>query len=389
MHMIRNTRLFILCFPLWLIASCSTPNKATKGAQPTAGNISSLRYAGQFVFPYNMKFRNTTVGGLSGIDYDAASNLYYIICDDRSDINPARFYTADITFSVKGIDTIKLLSVRSLLQANGNAYPNTKQDPVHTPDPEAIRYNPVTKKLVWSSEGERIVKRGDTVLADPSINVIARDGKYIGGFPIPGNLHMRAVEKGPRRNGVFEGLSFADNYKTLFVSVEEPLYEDGPRADVVENDAVIRILKYDVATKKNTAQYAYKLDPVAHRPVPPTEFKINGVPDILSIGNNKLLVIERSFSKGRPASTIKVFLADLENATDVGSIASLKDDKHFTPANKKLLVNMDDLGFYIDNIEGMTFGPILPNGHKSLLFIADNNFDPGEVAQVFLFEVEP
>jgi hypothetical protein len=46
------------------------------------------------------------------------------------------------------------------------------------------------------------------------------------------------------------------------------------------------------------------------------------------------------------------------------------------PATKKLLLNLDDLGIYIDNIEGVTFGPVLPNGHKTLGMVADNNFNP-------------
>ena len=48
---------------------------------------------------------------------------------------------------------------------------------------------------------------------------------------------------------------------------------------------------------------------------------------------------------------------------------------------------MDDLGIYIDNIEGVTFGPTLPNGHQTLLFVADNNFNPLEQSQLLLFEV--
>lgn len=48
---------------------------------------------------------------------------------------------------------------------------------------------------------------------------------------------------------------------------------------------------------------------------------------------------------------------------------------------------MDDLGIYIDNVEGVTFGPVLPNGHKTLLFVADNNFNPLEKTQFLLFEV--
>lgn len=45
---------------------------------------------------------------------------------------------------------------------------------------------------------------------------------------------MQAAEKGPRQNSVLEGMCFADNYQSLYVNVEEPLYEDGPKADTDE-----------------------------------------------------------------------------------------------------------------------------------------------------------
>lgn len=147
--------------------------------------------------------------------------------------------------------------------------------------------------------------------------------------------------------------------------------------------------KYDVATKKNIAQYAYELDPVAYSAVPENAFKINGIPDILSVGKNKLLVIERSFSSGRLPCTIKVFLADLNDATNIINTKSLKENPAAHPVVKKLLLNMDDLKIYTDNIEGVTFGPDLPNGHKTLIFIADNNFMLFEKTQVMLFEVIP
>ena len=96
----------------------------------------------------------------------------------------------------------------------------------------------------------------------------------------------------------------------------------------MDNDAFIRIIKFDVANKKSTAQYAYKLAPVAFAAKPENEFKVNGVPDILNLGNNKLLVIERSFSTGRLACTIRVFIADLKDATDI-SEGVLKNNYSF------------------------------------------------------------
>ena len=311
-----------------------------------------------------------------------------MISDDRSTINPARFYTAEISISTAGIDSVHFTDVKTLLQPDGTAYPDNKQDKYHVPDPEALRYNMATGKIVWSSEGERIVKAKDTILEDPEINIIDMTGKYEGSFTLPANLKMQLIEKGPRQNGVLEGLTFADHYKTLYVNVEEPLYEDGPRADVIYNNTFVRLLKFDVATRQNTKQFAYKIEPVAYASIPENEFKINGVPDILWLGGEKLMVTERSFSTGHPGCVIRVFVADLHDATDIKNIASLKADHQFTPAQKKLLINMDQLGIYIDNIEGATFGPLLPDGHKSIIFVADNNFSAIEKSQFLLFEVE-
>jgi hypothetical protein len=352
-------------------------------------SISRLKLVGEYDIPHNLSFKGTTVGGLSGIDYDKARGLYYMICDDRSAINAARYYTAKIFFGQKKIDSVVFVNVTTLLQKNGTPYPNSKQDPAHTPDPEAIRYDPVHKQMIWTSEGERIVKTKDTVLENPAITIMSPNGKYIDTFPLPANLRMHVSESGPRQNGVLEGMSFANDFKTLYVNVEEPLYQDGPRADVVEKEAWVRIYQFDVKTKKNTAQYAYKLDPVAYPATPVAAFKINGIPDILSAGNKELIVLERSFSTGRAPCTIKIFLTDMNGATDIKNNASLIQTPAAKPLTKKLLLNLDSLGIYIDNVEGATFGPMLPNGHRTLVLVADNNFDALEKTQFFVFEVIP
>jgi hypothetical protein len=317
--------------------------------------------------------------------------LYYMICDDRSAINPARYYSAKIFLNDKKIDSVVFVNVTTLLQPNRKPYPATTEDPAHTPDPEALRYNPVLKQMIWTSEGEKNfrAKEKDTILENPAIVRMTPGGKYIDTFPLPKNLLVHAGEKGPRKNGVLEGFSFADNYKNLYVSLEEPLYEDGPRADLVDNNAWVRFYKFNINAKKNTAQYAYKLDPVAYPPSPANAFKVNGIPDILSIGNGEFIVLERSFSTGVLQCTIKIFLADIKNATDIRKTASLKQTPAAKPITKKLLLNMDSLGLYVDNVEGVTLGPLLPNGHRSLILVADNNFSATEKTQFFLFEIVP
>ncbi|MES2003707.1 MAG: esterase-like activity of phytase family protein [Bacteroidota bacterium] len=372
-----------IAFVISLFFACTATDAQQKDP------LGKLKLIGEYEVPHNLPFKGTTVGGLSGIDYDKTSGLYYLICDDRSAINPARFYTAKLFFDEKKVDSAVFVNVTTLLQPNGNPYPNSKQDPSHTPDPEALRYNPISGQMIWSSEGERIVRAKDTILENPAITIVSPDGTYIDTFPLPENLKMHFTENGPRQNGVLEGLSFANNYQTLYVNVEEPLYEDGPRADLMRNNAFIRIFKFDVLTKQNTAQYAYELDPVAYPTITPGAFKINGIPDILDAGDDKLIVLERSFSTGRLPCTIKIFLADLKGATDIKNNPSLKQNPAAQPIQKQLLLNMDSLGIYVDNVEGITFGPTLPNGHRTLVLVSDNNFEVFEKTQFFVFEIIP
>jgi hypothetical protein len=370
-----------ICVLSILIVSCTTQKTIALTDQ------SQLKFLGEYDIPYNQDFQNTTLGGLSGIDYDKKNDIYYLVSDDRSAVNPARFYTAKIYLNERGIDSVGFISVNNLLQNNGAVYPNSKQNPQHTPDPEGVRYNPKSKQLIWISEGERILKKDTVVLENPSVNVISANGKYIDSFVLPLNMRMQVSQKGPRQNGVFEGLSFSNNFKKLFVSVEEPLFEDGARAGLNDSSAWIRIIRFHVKTRKPEAQFAYLIDPVAYPPNPLGAVKLNGVPDILVLNKKQLLVLERSFSTGRKPSTIKVYLAEVSGAQDISKNNSLNNSS-FHSIQKKLLLNMDSLGFYIDNIEGVTLGPKLANGHQTLVFVSDNNFSKDQVTQFLLFEIK-
>lgn len=360
----------------------------TAYGQSGTSPLSSLKFIGQYEIPFNTSFRNTVVGGISGIDFDEKQNRYYLISDDRSDKNNARFYTASISISEKGIDSVRLLDVITLRQPNGTPYPNSNTNPWLTPDPEAIRYYQPGNALAWVTEGERKLGE-DTVLINPGIQMIDTQGRYKSSFKIPPNLHMQATGLGPRQNGTLEGLSFSEDFTALYTILEEPLCQDGPRADLKETDSFVRIYKFDVRSGTNTAQYAYKLEKIPHAPITPNGFKVNGVSEILYAGSNHLLVIERSSSAGRPSFAIKVFLADISRAENIINCPSLIQSPPNPPAAKKLLLNLDDLDIYIDNFEGVTFGPTLSNGHKTLIFVADNNFKSSERNQFLLFEVIP
>ena len=57
------------------------------------------------------------------------------------------------------------------------------------------------------------------------------------------------------------------------------------------------------------------------------------------------------------------------------------------PADKTLLLDLDELGIPLDNVEGMAIGPDLPDGRRSLLLVSDNNFSPAGFTQFLLFAI--
>ena len=52
-----------------------------------------------------------------------------------------------------------------------------------------------------------------------------------------------------------------------------------------------------------------------------------------------------------------------------------------------MVLNFDSLGLPtgLDNAEGMTLGPVLPNGQQSLVLVSDNNFSATQFTQILAF----
>jgi len=383
----RNCYIMTIVAALIFISACSSSKKIQKSAwQP----FKEIKFISEYVVPNGAQFKGTTVGGLSGIDYDIKRDQYYLICDDPSAINPTRFYTAKILIGENGIDSVLFTEVDTLLNKEGKPFANIRKDRIHSADAEALRYDPTRDEMIWSSEGQRVINDSTRDLQNPSIIIADRLGKYKDSFALPANMKIQTEEKGPRHNSVFEGLSFDEDYSHVFVNVEEPLYEDGSKAGTGDSTAVIHILKFNRKLKQCVAQFAYEIGAVPYPANPPSAFKINGVPDILYLGDDKFIVIERAFSTGRIPTDVKIYLADAADAEDVLNIPSLKDKQPLRLIKKQLLLDMNNsLGLDIFNIEGVCFGPKLSNGNRSLLLVTDNNFNAKEKTQFFLFEVLP
>ena len=118
-------RYFLFALSIVLIAGCSSGRKT--GGKKTSVEIKEIKFLGEHTVPNGLLFKNTVVGGLSGIDYDAKRNLYYMICDDPSANNPARFYTAQILISERGIDSVIFTEVDYFAGQGRQPYPDIQE----------------------------------------------------------------------------------------------------------------------------------------------------------------------------------------------------------------------------------------------------------------------
>lgn len=368
---------------LFLILGCAGPRQTVgKGI-----SIKSVNYIGAYNFSPGYVFDSTVVGGLSGIDYDPVTGEFFMIADDPSTKGPARFYTAEMQLSDTGFVSVRIKSMTPLRNPGGETYSDIRVNRLGSADVEAMRYDGSRKEFAWSSEGQRIVTSELTELQQPAIVFMDRNGMFKDSIVLPPNIRITATEKGLRHNSGFEGMTYDEGFRNLYVSIEDALYEDGPRAGTGDSTALVRILKFDAQSKKPVAQYAYEVDPVPHAANPPGAFKINGISDILHIGNDQLLVMERAWSTGRLNSDVRIYLVDLSKADDVSDVESLISNHGRRILPKRLLLDMNSTGIYVDNMEGMCLGPKLPNGNQSLLVIVDNNFSNYQHNEVLLFEL--
>ncbi|MBD1828730.1 esterase-like activity of phytase family protein [Microcoleus sp. FACHB-61] len=354
-------------------------------------SVRNINFIGQATYPTgSVTVEGTQVGGLSGIDYDQINNRYYSISDDRSDRNPARFYTLNIDLSSGSLSSsgINFSDVTTLLNQNNQPFAT------NTIDPEGIGLTSNGTVFI-SSEGEVSTLAGR--LQSPFVNEFALGtGRQLRELPVPSKFvpvigPADAPTAGIRNNLAFENLTITPDGKFLFTANENALVQDGPIA-TTNTGSRSRILKYNLTTGQPEQEFLYLTDPVAVPAVPETGFNTNGLVELLALDNRgTFLALERSFSAGAPGTgnTIKLYEVRLNGASDISGINSLNAININTvrPVEKRLVLNFDTLGLPtgLDNVEGMTLGPVLPNGQQSLVLVSDNNFSATQFTQILAF----
>jgi hypothetical protein len=364
-------------------AAAAPPAAPPAEASAPTAQLQVVAFLGEHRIPPGTQYGGTTVGGLSGLDRDPESGSWVVVSDDRSSLQPARFYTADVRFDGPdgALSAVELTGTTPFLRPDGTPYPPLDGGDGTTVDPEDIRIDPVTDQLLWSQEGERVVPADGAAptLIDPTVRFVARDGRFGTELAVPPEQRATAGERGIRQNLGPEGLTFADRGNLVVTALEGPLLQDGP-VPTRTAGALSRIV-LQTRTGEIVSEFAYPQEPIFADPVPADGFANNGVTAVLAVDETdpaRFLVVERSFVTG-VGNKVRVYEVDTTGATD---IAGGQPVSAATPVQKRLLVDLTDLPLAsVDNIEGMAWGPDRADGSRTLVFVSDDNFSEEQVTQ--------
>lgn len=362
----------------------AAPALTAHGVPPPA----RLKLIGEARISGGLHYQGTTIGGLSGIDYDAASGQYFLITDDGSARSPARFYTARIPLDGNALGQPEITGMTRLRQADGSAYPSSITG-YKLQDPESIRWHAGNQTLFWSSEGNALAG------VAPSFSESRLDGTLLRQFALPPLFDFNTT-RGPRSNRGFEGMSLAPDGKTAWLAMEGAMLQDGPLPTVGAPGGPCRLTQIDLASGGLLRQVAYIPDAIPRAPRPAIAPADNGISEILMLDQYRMLVLERAYMAGYDTATgnsLRLYLVDTLQGSDTLDMPTLQG-ANYQPVNKLLLANFASFVGSgagkrldrLDNTEGMTWGPRLANGNRSLVFISDDNFSARQVTQLLAFE---
>jgi phytase-like protein len=361
----------VLAGSLWFLAGCAAadPSPKSKGGSSHSGGdplvADSLRAVpvGRFDFdsstPDDPTLAAEELSGLASLgrdDYLAVSDAHAVVHRLTIRIDPA---TGAVRSATVG-------SPIPLKDENGARLP----EPANAKDREAIACDPDSGEF-WIAD--------ERTGADPKAPSISRHRLSDGGRTARltcDSDSMLTVFRRIRSNKGFESLALAPDRSTLWTANEDALTIDGAAAGKSE-PGIVRLQQLDRALRP-LAQFAYTIDPWRYpirSPILLGGQEVSGLSEILVLPRGRLLALERSFggnARGMPTLENRLYLVDPTGATDLASLRSGLSGRSYVAA-KKVLLWRKDWGLTNSNFEGMTLGPTLADGSRSLILIADND----------------
>ncbi|MCM2270778.1 MAG: esterase-like activity of phytase family protein, partial [Thermoanaerobaculia bacterium] len=328
---------------------------------------SSLEFLGELSLLPGTMFEGEAVGGLSGLVWDEPSRSFLALSDDRGERAPPRHYRLRLDFEQIGRGPgrgVEIVERRRLGGVDGAGYA------VGEIDPEGLALGP-DGELYLATEG--VARDGIA----PFVARLDAGGREAYRFALPERLAPdRAGRRGVRDNLGFESLTVTPGGGTLVAGLENAVVADGPTADVgVASPA--RLFAWDLEAPGEPREYLYEVGLVSQTLPRPDAYRVNGLVDLLALGDHRLWALEREFVLG---AGLRVRLYDVRLSPPLGEPLASRLGR----AEKRLVADFADLGIPLDNFEGMTLGPALADGRRAFVVVSDDNFNPLLQATRFL-----
>jgi len=338
------------------------------------------------------------LGGISAIEYSGKDDEY-VLLPDRGPADGAtdylcRFHRLKLVVEPGGtpVVTAVLLSTTMLTdEASRNLVGSATAFDAHD-QARGLRFDP---------EGLRVNRRGSLYLSDeygPSVYEFSSSGKRTAVLKVPQRFriaHPAAAPEdelarnttGRQPNGGLEGLAITPDGSRLYGSMQRPLIQDSRpgKEGIKRHGTNTRIIEFTIA-RGTTREFLYPLDDSS-----------NGVSEILAVNSHEFLVLERDSRLGAEAACKKIFKIDLAGATDLSQRDVLPPDgipADVAAARKSLFLDLLAPRFRLagsdfpEKIEGLAFGPTLPDGRRLLIVAIDNDFHADKPILLHAFAVD-
>lgn len=315
-------------------------------------------------------FNGTTLGGFSALTYSSQANRIYALVDDKIQ---SRFYTFSLNSAESPSKTLNVEAVTVL------------KDP--------LQVDPSNPSATLDGEGLVLTRHGTVFVASEGNQILkipprlsefkVADGAWQQNLPLPKqfwalNPDDDTLALGVKPNQGFESLAINAEGDRLFTATAAPLQQDASKP-------FSRFLHYWIGEPEPIliSEHLYPLDS------DPKDGTLHALTDLISIDNaGHFLSLERSYS---PTTGYGATLYQLTTgvATDISGMRTLPSNlKGIVPIRKQPLLNLADLKIPLQNLEGLSLGPQLSDGSRSLLLISDNGSNPAVPTQVLLLRLE-
>jgi hypothetical protein len=343
------------------------------------------------------------VGGLgSAVTYSGNGDLFYATPDrgpaDGTTSYIDRVYTISIRPRKNGKDAYIIdatLRDTQLLRADNRKF--------FTGSNKAFDATGSTDSLRLDPEGIRVARCGRTAFVSDEYGPYLYEfdlssGKRVRSVNLPNkflidlpssdpNVELGGNVFGRQSNRGMEGLAISPDGSKLYGMMQNALIQDGGLDAALKRVGLNnRIVEIDVETGA-TREFVYVLDG-----------KSNGVNEIVAVNDHEFIVTERDSNAGAAAAFKRLFKIDIAGATDVRGVKQLPASglpDGVVAVSKAPFLDLLDPAFglagatFPEKIEGMAFGPDLPDGRHMLVVTNDNDFVATQTNNFYVFAVEP